>query len=97
MLRVSSQDALGAPSTGDDHLHVFLDGSSSYKVMTSDQMRITGLSPGKHTILVTLQHADHSPVGPKATVKVDVTKGSGSSSNTGTGTGSGGSSGGYGY
>jgi hypothetical protein len=58
-------------------------------------MKITGLSAGQHTILVTLQHADHSPVGPKATVKVDVTKGSGSSSNTGTG--SGGSSGGYGY
>ena len=45
---------------------------------------------------MTLQHADHSPVGPKATVKVDVTKGSGSSSK-GTGTSSGGSSGGYGY
>lgn len=97
MLKVSSDETLGPTSTGDDHLHVFIDGSSSYKVMTSDQMKITGLSAGKHTILVTLQHADHSPVGPKATVKVDVTKSSGSSSNTGTGTGSGGSSGGYGY
>ena len=97
MLKVSSDETLGPTSTGDDHLHVFIDGSSSYKVMTSDQMKITGLSKGQHTILVTLQHADHSPVGPKATVKVDVTKGSGSSSNTGTGTGSGGSSGGYGY
>jgi hypothetical protein len=95
MLKVSSDEKLGPTSTGDDHLHVFIDGSSSYKVMTSDQMKITGLSKGKHTILVTLQHADHSPVGPKATVKVDVTKSSGSSSNTGTG--SGGSSGGYGY
>jgi len=97
MLRVSSQDALGAPSTGDDHLHVFLDGSSSYKVMTSDQMRITGLSPGKHTILVTLQHADHSPVGPRARVSVTVSGSSGSSSNTGSGSGGGSTSGGYGY
>jgi hypothetical protein len=95
MLKVSSDEKLGPTSTGDDHLHVFIDGSSSYKVMTSDQMKITGLSKGQHTILVTLQHADHSPVGPKATVNVDVTKGTGSSSNTGTG--SGGSSGGYGY
>jgi hypothetical protein len=95
MLKVSSDEKLGPTSTGDDHLHVFIDGSSSYKVMTSDQMKITGLSKGQHTILVTLQHADHSPVGPKATVKVDVTKGSGSSSNTGTS--SGGSTGGYGY
>jgi hypothetical protein len=95
MLKVSSDETLGPTSTGDDHVHVFIDGSSSYTVMTSDQMKITGLSAGKHTILVTLQHADHSPVGPKATVNVDVTKSSGSSSSTGTG--SGGSSGGYGY
>ena len=97
MLKVSSDETLGPTSTGDDHLHVFIDGSSSYKVMTSDQMKITGLSKGQHTILVTLQHADHSPVGKKATVTVDVTKGTSSSSSTGTGTGSGGSSGGYGY
>jgi hypothetical protein len=97
MLKVSSDETLGPPSTGDDHLHVFIDGSSSYKVMTSDQMKITGLSKGQHTILVTLQHADHSPIGKKATVTVDVTKGTSSSSSTGTGTGSGGSSGGYGY
>ena len=97
MLKVSSDETIGAPSTGDDHLHVFIDGSSSYKVMTSDQMKITGLSKGQHTILVTLNHADHSPAGKKATVTVDVTKGTSSSSSTGTGTGSGGSSGGYGY
>ena len=97
MLKVSSDETLGPTSTGDDHLHVFIDGSSSYKVMTADQMKITGLSKGQHTILVTLQHADHSPVGPKATVKVDVTKGSSSGSSSNTGTGSGGSSGGYGY
>jgi hypothetical protein len=95
MLKVSSDETLGPTSTGDDHLHVFIDGSSSYKVMTSDQMKLTGLSKGQHTILVTLQHADHSPVGPKATVTVDVTKGTSSSSSTGTS--SGGSSGGYGY
>ena len=95
MLKVSSDETIGPTSTGDDHLHVFIDGSSSYKVMTSDQMKLTGLSKGQHTILVTLQHADHSPVGPKATVTVDVTKGTSSSSSTGTG--SGGSSGGYGY
>src|SRR6266516_2410608 len=44
MLKVSSDETLGPTSTGDDHLHVFIDGSSSYKVMTSDQMKITGLS-----------------------------------------------------
>ena len=97
MLKVSSNQALGAPSTGDDHVHVFIDGATSYTVMTADQMQLKGLSAGKHTIMVTLQHADHSSVGPKATVTVDVTKSSGSSSNTGTGGSSGGSSGGGGY
>src|SRR5215831_1082635 len=76
MLKVNSAQALGPTSTGKDHLHVFIDGSTSYTVMTSDQMKITGLKAGQHNIMVTLQHADHSPVGPKATVNVDVTKGS---------------------
>ena len=97
MLKVSSDQALGAPSTGDDHVHVFIDGSTSYKVMTADQMQLTGLKPGKHTIMVTLQHANHAPVGPKATVTVNVSGGSGSSSNTGSGGSSGGSTGGGGY
>src|SRR5215470_2737231 len=61
MLKVSSDQALGAPSTGDDHVHVFIDGSTSYTVMTADQMKLTGLKPGKHTIMVTLQHANHAP------------------------------------
>src|SRR5262245_32964356 len=52
MLKVSSDETLGPTSSGNDHLHVFIDGSTSYKVMTADQMKITGLSAGKHTILV---------------------------------------------
>src|SRR5215468_8576071 len=56
MLKVSSDQALGAPSTGDDHVHIYIDGGTSYKVMTADQMQLTGLKPGKHTIMVTLQH-----------------------------------------
>ena len=31
MLKINSDQTIGAPSTGDDHLHVFIDGSSSYK------------------------------------------------------------------
>jgi hypothetical protein len=97
MLKLSSDETLGPTSSGNDHVHLFFDGSSSYKVMTSDQMRVKGLSPGKHTIVVTLQHADHSPVGPKAHVTVTVKGGSGSSSNNTGGSGGGSGSGGYGY
>src|SRR5437773_2609354 len=56
-LKVASSVPLGPTSSGDDHVHLFMDGSTSYQVVTSDQVRIKNLSPGKHTILVTLQHA----------------------------------------
>jgi hypothetical protein len=76
-LKLSSSTALGPTSTGNDHVHLFIDGGSSYKVVTSTKAQIKGLSPGKHTILVTLQHADHSPVGPKARITVTVAGASG--------------------
>jgi hypothetical protein len=94
-LKLASSVPLGPTSSGDDHVHLFVDGSSSYQVVTSDSARIKNLSPGKHTILVTLQHADHSPVGPKARVTVTVTGGSGASNSSPSSGGSGG--GGYGY
>jgi hypothetical protein len=102
-LKFSSSEPIGPTSSGKDHVHLFLDGStSSYQVITSSPTKVK-LPAGKHTIMLTLQHADHSPVGPQAKVSVTVTGGSGSSS-TGTGsggTGSGGNgsggSGGYGY
>jgi hypothetical protein len=64
---------LGAPDTGLDHVHVFVDGhSNDYTVVGGHQFTIKGLSPGEHTVDVTLQHADHSPVGPEAEIQVDV-------------------------
>jgi hypothetical protein len=102
-LKFSSNQAIGPTSSGKDHVHLFLDGStSSYQVITSSPTKVK-LPAGKHTIMLTLQHADHSPIGPQAKIAVTVTAGSGSTS---TGTGSGGSgsggsgsggSGGYGY
>ncbi len=63
---------LGEPDTGLDHVHVFVDGQSSdYTVVGSDHFTVTGLTPGDHTIDVTLQHADHSSAG--ASDDVDVT------------------------
>jgi hypothetical protein len=86
-LKLSSSTALGPTSTGNDHVHLFIDGGSSYKVVTSTKAQIKGLSPGKHTILVTLQHADHSPVGPKARITVTVAGATPSSSPTSDGYG----------
>jgi hypothetical protein len=71
---------LGVPDTGLDHVHVFVDGQANdYTVVGSDHFTVQGLTPGEHTIDVTLQHADHSSAGASDQVDVTVTKsGSGS-------------------
>ena len=72
---------LGEPDTGLDHVHVFVDGQSNdYTVVGSDRFTVTGLTPGDHTIDVTLQHADHSSAG--ASDEVDVTVAAGKPSPT---------------
>jgi hypothetical protein len=75
-----SSESLGEPDTGKDHVHVFVDGNANdYQVVGGDSFQVTGLSPGDHTVDVTLQHADHSSAG--ADDQVDVTvSGSGGSS-----------------
>jgi hypothetical protein len=88
---------LGQPSTGDDHVHVCFDGAScdsgAYKIAYGDSYTVTGLSPGKHSIEASLRHADHSAVGPTATITVTITGGAGQTSSPSS---SGGSKG-YGY
>jgi hypothetical protein len=72
---------LGEPDTGLDHVHVFVDGQSNdYTVVGSDHFTVTGLTPGDHTIDVTLQHADHSSAGASDQVDVTVTKTGGGTS-----------------
>jgi hypothetical protein len=71
---------LGEPDTGLDHVHVFVDGQSNdYTVVGADHFTVTGLTPGEHTIDVTLQHADHSSAGASDDVQVSVTKAGGAS------------------
>jgi hypothetical protein len=97
-LKFTSSVPLGPTDSGRDHVHVFADGKTNeYTVVPTTTFKIKDLSPGQHTIGVTLQHADHSSAGASAQVTVMVT-----------GTGSGGapsaqpsaapsSGGGYGY
>lgn len=89
---------LGAPDTGRDHVHVFVDGASNdYTVATGNTFTVTGLTPGTHTIDVTLQHADHSSAGASDEVDVTVTKSGGSSPSPSPSQSDSGSSGPYGY
>lgn len=67
-----SDEELGEPETGLHHVHVFVEGDSEdYTVVGGNEVELSGLEPGSHTVTVTLQHADHSPAG--AEDEVDVT------------------------
>ena len=69
---------LGEPDTGRDHVHVFVDGKANdYTVVGGDEFTVKGLTPGEHTINVTLQHADHSSAGAEDEVDVTVQAGGG--------------------
>lgn len=84
-VKIDSSQPIGDPSTGDDHVHLCFDGadcSVDYKIMYTDSMQVTDLSPGQHTIEASLRNADHSPAGPTATITVTVTGGAASSSPT---------------
>jgi hypothetical protein len=90
-LKFTTKEVIGPEETGKDHVHVYLDGKEQdYEVVTTNQYQIKNISPGQHKVDVALQHADHSPVGPKAEISVNVTGGGGSGD-----TGGGGGGGGY--
>lgn len=89
-LKVSSSEALGPTDSGKDHWHLYIDGNQQdYKVITSTSTEVQGLAAGRHTIAASLQHADHSPVGPVDKITVTVA-GSGSGGGGGNGGGGGG-------
>ena len=79
---------IGPPSTGKMHLHIHIDGSGKYQVLTSATDEIA-LSAGQHTIEVVLAQPNHTETATKASVAVTVTGGAAASPSS--------SSGGYGY
>ncbi|WP_152365879.1 hypothetical protein [Microlunatus speluncae] len=76
-LRVETSVELGPPESGKHHVHLTFDGrEDDYTVEPDGTMTIDQLSPGPHTIKVTLRHADHSPTGAEAELTVTVSDGS---------------------
>jgi hypothetical protein len=91
-VKYSTSEQLGPTDSGKDHVHVFLDGKKNeYTVVPTNSYEIKNAPAGQHEIDVTLQRADHSPVGPTAKVMVNIQGGG-----TGGG-GGGGGGGGYDY
>lgn len=77
-LTFKSSVPIGALETGEDHVHVVIDGNTNqFTVVTAHNYMVKNLSPGKHTVGITLQHADHSPAGAQDQVTVMVAKGAG--------------------
>ena len=98
-VKVSSNQPLGDPSTGDDHVHLCFDGAScdsEYQLVYGDTFQVDSLSPGQHTIEASLRHADHTAVGPTDSITVTVTGGAAGGSQSPT-PASPSSSGRYGY
>jgi len=57
-LKFTSSVQLGPTDSGRDHVHVFADGKTNeYTVVPTTTFELKDLSPGQHTIGVTLQHA----------------------------------------
>jgi hypothetical protein len=77
---------IGPTDSGKDHVHIFVDDEETdYTVVTENTFQIEGLVEGEHTLHVTKQHADHSPTGAEAEVKVNVTGGDTSGGSSGGG------------
>ena len=82
-LTFKSSVPIGALETGEDHVHVVIDGNTSdFTVVTARKTMVTNLSPGKHTVGITLQHADHSSAGAEDQVTVMVGRGASTKSGT---------------
>lgn len=78
MLEWDSSSELGPIDSGRDHVHVYVDeNTDDYSVVEGNEFQLEDLSPGEHIVEVSLQHADHSPVGPKSTITVTVAGGGG--------------------
>ena len=95
-LAFTSNQEIGPPASGKHHVHVTVDGKTAdYAVVTASPFQVKNLTPGEHTITVTLQNADHSPAGATTQVKVNITGGAVQSPTSSESPGMGDSGGGY--
>lgn len=83
-VEVSSNVALGEPSTGEHHVHLCFDGADcdqEYSLVYGSTFEVDNLTPGEHTIEASLRNADHSDTGVTDTITVMV--GSGTANDAG--------------
>ena len=79
-MTVESNVELGDPDTGNHHVHLCFDTTScdeEYELVFGDTFDVSDLSPGEHTIVASLRHADHSDAGVSDEITVTVGDGGG--------------------
>ncbi|MFG1621964.1 hypothetical protein [Kribbella sp. NPDC049227] len=94
-VKVDAGVPLGPTESGKHHVHLWLDNhANDYLVVESDTAEITsgqkatlsgkplGVSPGKHTIHVSLRNANHSAAGVDTEIAVNVGTGAGAAPTT---------------
>src|SRR5690606_9485525 len=64
---------LGPPGEEDHHAHIwFGDGQDAYLVVESETVMINNAPLGEQEMHVSLHFADHTPVGPEATIRLTI-------------------------
>lgn len=83
-IEAESNVPLDTPETGEHHLHFYVDtdiNASDYQIVYGNSAPVEAeLTPGEHTIIVSLRNADHSDAGPQQTITVNVTDDAGAGS-----------------
>ena len=60
-----------ALEAGSDHFHVWVDDKRGPGIHeTKGAYKLPGMTPGEHTIMIKLVDKDHTPTGPKKSIKV---------------------------
>jgi hypothetical protein len=74
----STDATLGPPESGDQHIHLYYDGSQDdYEVIDGASFVVSDLAPGEHTLEASLRNADHSPAGAEDSITITVGGGAG--------------------
>ena len=75
-IRFTSDSELGPADSGASHVHLWIDGDEEdYEVIEGDEFKLRDLSPGEHTINVSLRKANHSAAGARDEITVTVAGG----------------------
>lgn len=104
-VQFTSNEQLGATSTGLDHVHLYFDDHSDrYLIVESTSVQVTDAPAGQHVMHLSLRNANHSPAGAEAQLTLTINGGSANPSATPSGVASAaptpssdGGGGGYGY